>query len=205
MSLSLSFTFGRHERLKSDVLISQLYTQGKSISKYPLRITYLVHPPLYYTDASVKVSVNASKKGLRLAVKRNRMKRLLREIYRHHKHPLQNMLDRENCCLSIGIVYVGTHLSEYDPLERLYLKLQKRIIEAIVADLAAERTRISSDVKEDLTDLQEGELGLNEDASSMQNDALGVKKVATNLPADLSDIKGDENGMKDNASGVKDE
>ena len=115
------------------------------------------------------------------------------------------MLDRENCCLSIGIVYVGTHLSEYDPLERLYLKLQKRIIEAIVADLAAERTRISSDVKEDVTDLQEGELGLNEDASSMQNDALGVKKVATNLPADLSDIKGDENGMKDNASGVKDE
>ena len=205
MSQSLSFTFGRHERLKSDVLISQLYTQGKSISKYPLRITYLVHPSLFYTDSSVKVSINASKKGLRLAVKRNRMKRLLREIYRHHKHPLQNMLDRENCCLSIGIVYVGTHLSEYDPLERLYLKLQKRIIEAIVADLAAERTRISSDVKEDVTDLQEGELGLNEDASSMQNDALGVKKVATNLPADLSDIKGDENGMKDNASGVKDE
>ena len=205
MSLSLSFTFGRHERLKSDVLISQLYTQGKSISKYPLRITYLVHPSLFYTYSSVKVSINASKKGLRLAVKRNRMKRLLREIYRHHKHPLQNMLDRENCCLSIGIVYVGTHLSEYDPLERLYLKLQKRIIEAIVADLAAERTRIYSDVKEDVTDLQEGELGLNEDASSMQNDALGVKKVATNLPADLSDIKGDENGMKDNASGVKDE
>ena len=205
MSQSLSFTFGRHERLKSDVLISQLYTQGKSISKYPLRITYLVHPSLFYTYSSVKVSINASKKGLRLAVKRNRMKRLLREIYRHHKHPLQNMLDRENCCLSIGIVYVGTHLSEYDPLERLYLKLQKRIIEAIVADLAAERTRISSDVKEDVTDLQEGELGLNEDASSMQNDALGVKKVATNLPADLSDIKGDENGMKDNASGVKDE
>ena len=177
MSQSLSFTFGRHERLKSDVLISQLYTQGKSISKYPLRITYLVHPPLFYTDSSVKASINASKKGLRLAVKRNRMKRLLREIYRHHKHPLQNMLNRENCCLSIGIVYVGTHLSEYEPLERLYLKLQKRIIEAISADRAAESARISSGVKEDVT----------------------------GLPADLSDMNGDENGMKGNASGVKDE
>lgn len=205
MSQSLSFTFGRHERLKSDVLISQLYTQGKSISKYPLRITYLVHPSLFYTDSSVKASINASKKGLRLAVKRNRMKRLLREIYRHHKHPLQNILNRENCCLSIGIVYVGTHLSEYEPLERLYLKLQKRIIEAIVADLAAERTRISSDVKEDVTDLQEGELGLNADTSSMQNDALGVKKVATDLPADLSDINEDGNSIKGTVSGVKDE
>ena len=166
-----------------------------------------MHPPLFYTDSSVKVSINASKKGLRLAVKRNRMKRLLREIYRHHKHPLQNMLNRENCCLSIGIVYVGTHLSEYDTLERLYLKLQKRIIDAIGADRAAESARISSGVKEDVIDLQEGELSLNADTSGLQNDALDVKKDATNLPADLSDMNGDGNGngIKGNVSGVKDE
>ena len=95
--------------------------------------------------------------------------------------------------MSIGIVYVGTHLSEYDTLERLYLKLQKRIIDAIGADRAAESARISSGVKEDVIDLQEGELSLNADTSGLQNDALDVKKDATNLPAYLSDMNGDGN------------
>lgn len=134
MSQPLSFAFGRHERLKSDVLISNLYQKGKAVTKYPLRITYLLHHKTYYTDSSVKVSINAGKKGLRLAVKRNRMKRVLRDIYRHHKHVIGNTLDQHGLCLSLAVVYVGSHLSDYDTLERLYLKLQKRLIDAIAAE-----------------------------------------------------------------------
>jgi len=131
MSQSLSFAFGRHERLKSDVLISRLYTEGKSISKYPLRLTYLIHDSTFYTDSSVKYSINASKKGLRLAVKRNRMKRLLREVIRHHKYPLFATVENRSVCLSLSVVYVGSHLCEYDELERSYLKLQKRLMDSL--------------------------------------------------------------------------
>jgi ribonuclease P protein component len=101
----------------------------------------------------VKVSINAGKKGLRLAVKRNRMKRVLRDIYRHHKHVIGNTLDQHGLCLSLAVVYVGSHLSDYDTLERLYLKLQKRLIDAIAAEaknvlaltdsIAAEATSVS--------------------------------------------------------------
>jgi ribonuclease P protein component len=204
MSQSLSFTFGRHERLKSDVLISQLYTQGKSISKYPLRITYLVHPPLYYIDSSVKVSIHASKKGLRLAVKRNRMKRVLREIYRHHKHPLQNMLNRENYCLSIGIVYVGTHLSEYEPLERLYLKLQKRIIDAIAAERASD-ARMTSEAKEDVTGSKDVASDINKDITSVKDVASDIKEDITGVKNVASDNKEDITGSKNSGSGVKED
>ncbi len=131
MSQSLSFAFGRHERLKSDVLISRLYTDGKSISKYPLRLTYLIHDSTFYTDSSVKYSINASKKGLRLAVKRNRMKRLLREVIRHNKHPLFSTVENRSVCLSLSVVYVGSHLCEYDELERSFLKLQKRLMDSL--------------------------------------------------------------------------
>jgi len=140
MSQSLSFAFGRHERLKSDVLISRLYTQGKSISKYPLRLTYLIHDPTFYTDSSVKYSINASKKGLRLAVKRNRMKRLLREVIRHHKHPLASNVENHSICLSLSVVYVGTHLCDFETLERAYLKLQKRLMDAIKSDVESDRS-----------------------------------------------------------------
>lgn len=134
MPQHLSFAFGKHERLKSDILISNLYQKGQAVTKYPLRITYLLHHKTYFTDSSVKVSINAGKKGLRLAVKRNRMKRVLRDIYRHHKHLIGNTLDQHGLCLSLAVVYVGSHLSDYDTLERLYIKLQKRLIDSIVAD-----------------------------------------------------------------------
>lgn len=134
MLQSLSFAFGKHERLKSDILISNLYQKGQVVTKYPLRITYLLHHKTYFTDSSVKVSINAGKKGLRLAVKRNRIKRVLRDIYRHHKHVIGNTLDQHGLCMSLAVVYVGSHLSDYDTLERLYIKLQKRLIDSIAAD-----------------------------------------------------------------------
>lgn len=134
MSQPLSFAFGKHERLKSDILISNLYQKGQAVTKYPLRITYLLHHKTYFTDSSFKVSINAGKKGLRLAVKRNRMKRVLRDIYRHHKHVIGNTLDQHGLCMSLAVVYVGSHLSDYDTLEHLYIKLQKRLIDSIAAD-----------------------------------------------------------------------
>jgi methyl-accepting chemotaxis protein len=81
------------------------------------------------------------------------MKRVLRDIYRHHKHVIGNTLDQHGLCLSLAVVYVGSHLSDYDTLERLYIKLQKRLIDAIAAEaknvsaltdsIAAEATSIS--------------------------------------------------------------
>jgi ribonuclease P protein component len=137
MAESLSFTFGRHERLKSQALITELFEKGSVVSKYPLRFTYLVLEKDTFNDSSIKVSINAGKKGLRLAVKRNRMKRILRELYRHHKHPLMQQLQNQGRCLSLSVVYVGTHLMEYDAMEKVYLKLLMKLTSALKADVDA--------------------------------------------------------------------
>jgi ribonuclease P protein component len=181
MSQPLSFAFGRHERLKSDVLISNLYQKGNAVTKYPLRITYLLHHKTYYTDSSVKVSINAGKKGLRLAVKRNRMKRVLRDIYRHHKHVIGNTLDQHGLCLSLAVVYVGSHLSDYDTLERLYLKLQKRLIDAI----AAEAKSVSA-----LTD----SIGAEVTSISPPTDSIGAEVTSISPPTDAIAAESIESG-----------
>jgi len=162
MSQSLSFAFGRHERLKSDVLISRLYTEGKSISKYPIRITYLVHPQDFYADSSVKVSINASKKALRLAVNRNRMKRLLREIFRHNKHPLINFAKAHNCCVSMGIVYVGSQLNDYQTVERVFIKVMRLAMEAMDAGLTKQ-------VSQEKDNLEESQSFKEDDNTSISN------------------------------------
>ncbi len=80
----MQFTFNKQEKLKSKKLIERLFTEGKAVSSYPLKLLYL---KVEHTgDYRFQAGVSVSKRKFKSAVDRNRMKRLLREAYRRQKH-----------------------------------------------------------------------------------------------------------------------
>ena len=90
--IEMNFTYPKNEKLKSKITIGLLFSEGKSVSKYPLRL-------VYYADNTVdaqkiKMGVSVSKKHFKRAVDRNYFKRVLRETYRLNKHLLINSLDK---------------------------------------------------------------------------------------------------------------
>lgn len=86
------FTYPKNEKLKSRTTIDLMFTEGKSVSKYPLRLVYV---PLESTeDVPLKMGVSVSKKHFKKAHDRNYFKRVLRETYRHHKHIIIDRLDK---------------------------------------------------------------------------------------------------------------
>ena len=79
----MNFTYPNHEKLKSKTTIDSLFSEGKSVSKYPLRLVYVENTE---PNAEViKMGVSVSKKYFKKAVDRNYFKRLLRETYRLNK------------------------------------------------------------------------------------------------------------------------
>lgn len=82
----MNFTYPKKERLKSKTTIGLLFSEGKSVSKYPLRLVYRQAE----VDATekIKMGVSVSKKYFKRAVDRNYFKRVLRETYRLNKHLL---------------------------------------------------------------------------------------------------------------------
>ena len=79
----MTFKYGKKDKLKSQKLIEQLFTKGKAITAYPLRLIYL---KTEFDDESIlKTSVSVSKRLHKTAVARNKIKRLLREAYRLNK------------------------------------------------------------------------------------------------------------------------
>ena len=80
----MKLTYNKHEKLKSQKTIEQLFLDGDSVSAYPLRLVYLKH------GDSRKVGVSVSKRNFKRAVDRIRIKRLLREAYRLNKTMLIN-------------------------------------------------------------------------------------------------------------------
>jgi ribonuclease P protein component len=85
------------EKLKSKKLIDRLFTEGKSVSKYPLRLVYCTFD--YEDKVPIKIGVSVSKKYFKLAVERNYYKRVLRECYRLNKTLLTENLEGKYCCM----------------------------------------------------------------------------------------------------------
>ncbi|MBC7641444.1 MAG: ribonuclease P protein component [Flavobacterium sp.] len=88
----MSFTYPKHEKLKSKTTIDLLFAEGKSVSKYPLRLVYV--PVELNNNVQIKFGVSVSKKYFKRAVDRNYFKRVLRETYRLNKHLIFDNIDQ---------------------------------------------------------------------------------------------------------------
>jgi len=88
----MAFTYPKNEKLKSKKTIDLLFSEGKSVSKYPLRLVFVENP--LEEKEIIKMGVSVSKKHFKNAVDRNYFKRLLRETYRLNKHLLVENLDK---------------------------------------------------------------------------------------------------------------
>ena len=94
--MKMNFTYPKIEKLKSKITIDLLFSKGKSVSKYPLRLVYVESDYGIPEDSNqkLKMGVSVSKKNFKHAVDRNYFKRVLRETYRLNKHLLIDNLDK---------------------------------------------------------------------------------------------------------------
>ena len=110
-------TLGKQERLKSKKLIEKLYAEGDSVKIFPLRMMYV--QTVHTSEFPCQVGVSVAKRNYKLAVDRNRLKRLMRETYRLQKQIVYNNLDEPYVFM---ISYIGREEIKY---EDLYLKMEK--------------------------------------------------------------------------------
>lgn len=93
MSEQKTFTLPKQERLCSRTLIEQLFLGHSQHKKeWPVRVVYQVVKRKDEDDAQAEVLMSVSKHYFKRAVKRNLVKRQLRESYRLHKAILTDVL-----------------------------------------------------------------------------------------------------------------
>ncbi|MGJ8658874.1 MAG: ribonuclease P protein component [Cellulophaga fucicola] len=107
-----NFSFPTKEKLKSKKLIGELFTDGKSVSSFPIKLIYL---PCTLENTPLKVGVTVPKRNFKSAVDRNKIKRLLREGYRLNKHVIFNNIDKEFALL---FLYLGKKMPDYAEIEK---------------------------------------------------------------------------------------
>lgn len=105
----MNYRFPKKERLCSQKNIEQLFAEGKSVSKYPLKLIYLASS--LPENVPIQVGVTVPKRTFKKAVIRNRIKRLLRESYRLHKPLYFNTLETPYAFM---ILYLGKEIPSFD-------------------------------------------------------------------------------------------
>ena len=103
-------TLGKSERLKSRKLIEQLFSEGNKFGVTPFRIFYLYKEE---KKMSLQFGVGVSSRNFKKSVDRNRIKRMIREVYRLQKSVLQNKLKAKNGELNLFVIYTGKEIPVY--------------------------------------------------------------------------------------------
>ncbi len=117
-----SYLFAKSERICSAKEIENLFKEGKSALAYPIKMVFLSKPR---TSESIdaKVGFSVSKKRFKSAVKRNRIKRLMREAYRKNKH----LLHTQNNAFYCFFIYIEGKIVDYKVVEKAVVKLMSKI------------------------------------------------------------------------------
>lgn len=120
------FTLKKDERLCSQRILGEMFTSGESFLVYPLKIVFLK------TDSSQPFPVQAafavSKRNFKRAVKRNLLKRRMREAYRLNKPTLHEELATKKLHIAAMFVYIGKDTLEFPVIEKAMNSALKKML-----------------------------------------------------------------------------
>jgi ribonuclease P protein component len=141
----VTYTFSAAEKLKRKADFDDLFRSGSSFFAAPLKVYYtfttvILTPSAPETTAPpqakgvCKVGFSVPKKLIKKAVHRNRVKRLLREAYRLHKHKLIAALAQKQHAplrCNLFFVYTDTQLPPYRLVEEKMKYAIRRLVKTV--------------------------------------------------------------------------
>jgi ribonuclease P protein component len=124
----LDFTFSKNERLCSKKVIDKLFAEGKTVFVYPVKIVYLETP--LPVQNKVQSGFTVGKRNFKRAVKRNLIKRRMREAYRLNKQFFYNEIGEKQ--VAVFFIFTGKEISEYKQIEAAVKKGMKKLATEIL-------------------------------------------------------------------------
>ncbi|HQS23601.1 MAG: ribonuclease P protein component [Sphingobacteriia bacterium 24-36-13] len=135
-------TYSKQEKLKSRKALEQLFAKGKSFSVFPIKVFYTVsdqlvgdvidNPEIKINETGlVQAGVGVSSRIFKKAHDRNKVKRLLREVYRTQKQPLYTSVASNQQQLNVFFLYIGKELPVFADLQIAMEKTLEKLIRKI--------------------------------------------------------------------------
>lgn len=128
-----SHTYRKSERMVSNKLIETLFGGGHShsASVFPVRVVYMQAEQTACGEPPVQVLVSVSKRHFKRAVKRNRVKRQIREAYRQNKAIVTEAAAKKGCQLYVAFIWQADYLCPTSEVAKSVKTLLQRMSERL--------------------------------------------------------------------------
>lgn len=117
----------KEQRLFKKKAIDQLFGKGKGFNLYPFRVVVYAHPSENDEPSIPRFLVSVSKKRFHHAVKRNRIKRIVREAWRKNKSQIIVKCEEHKITFDFALVYTATVILSYEEIEKKIKLLSLRL------------------------------------------------------------------------------
>ncbi|HLG04306.1 MAG TPA: ribonuclease P protein component [Bacteroidia bacterium] len=124
-------TFRKSERLSGRKKFEELVKDGAQFFSHPFRVIWMETEEALPYPAQIAFAV--SKRNFRHAVKRNKVKRILRESYRRHKHDFYEQLKMRDKRLRALLIYTPRELPVLTETDAKIILTLQRLIKASAA------------------------------------------------------------------------
>ena len=123
------YTLSKEERLSWKRYIDLLFAKGQSFVAFPLRVVYL--PVEEDLLAPVSILISVPKKKFKRAVKRNLIKRQIREVYRVRKYTLIDPLVEKNSRMLVAFLYLDKEIRSFAEMEKAMTKALTTLVNKV--------------------------------------------------------------------------
>ena len=122
----MDFKLPKEERLCSRKILGELFISSESFLVYPLKVVFIKSNSSENIQNQAAFAV--SKRNFKRAVKRNLIKRRMREAYRLNKHILYGDLEAKKLQISAMFIYVGKEVLDYSIIEKSMISAFKKVL-----------------------------------------------------------------------------
>lgn len=125
--------FPKREHLVGKKQTEQLFVGGHShsVAVFPIRLVYSAFDNNDEKRPTVQVMVSVSKRHFKQAVRRNRVKRQIREAYRRNKQTLISAAEYKQKLVNMAFVWQADRLYDSDTVESSVKRLLQQVAEKL--------------------------------------------------------------------------
>jgi ribonuclease P protein component len=111
-------------------ITDELFRSGNILKQYPFKVVYSLSP---YDRSPVRIIISVPKKIHKRAVKRNYIRRRIREAYRLNKHVLYESIEGK-MTLNVIFIYISPNITGYAEIEKKVIRTLSALVGRIKKD-----------------------------------------------------------------------
>lgn len=130
---AIRYTFNKNERLKREQRIDALFREGKAFSVFPVKFIYQLIPRAADEPSPVRVGFSVPKKKFRNSVKRHKVRRMLFEPWRLHKHLLYQTVP-DGLQLNLFLIFIDRAIPDIATTTEVIVKGIEKLKQELASD-----------------------------------------------------------------------